>query len=1021
MDTVRALFVRSFPKQLTMEYLDSPHIRVYIHDPAKDMFYELEDLSVLFVIFQASKAPLPPALGYYGTLPAQYLPANRTQTLPHSSSMRNYSPTHTADRQKNMPPGGGGTLPPPKPQRSFQQALTPLGKTVRSTPPPTGPPPSIPSPRSGQPRPLVPIGSTMPISPERRHEPLGSYRAPPDRPYSVAGQATYHISPERRYDPSYHSSPERRSQQESGYLSSPERRVDHQRSFSGYSTSSSYEESLYGGSIYGTRSGSVTPVIDEEARLRMEYMERQLASLTGLVQKALTTGPPNKNQTPQQQQQQQLQQIPTKDNNQGKDGATINKEDRLPPGMKPSLLPKTTSQSAVIYDSREHVIPKEVHLTPEMYVQLRHLRKQTKDLRLEVRNLRRIAQAQSVTARDTVRETCVKIKTMLAQAQSGEDQVCAERLRVSREEDLYRQDVTRLEKDLTELETHVEELRSNVINRKCRVNMSDVEGMALVLSRASKTVADLKARFPNLQDSLKSVMAAEMEVVVREEKFLKEEPDRLETALRRCKKLTGTLVTLKRLASVQEQRHTGAHPTPEKSSSSEGNHSDGEVHTVKTIASDPHTVIHVPPGGHQRASENALDALLDELQTFTKPLEQPRDNIPGLLGPQRRLPSYPSAESPVRSPARSFAPSMPGQPEVTNSAFRAPATITSKLQVSESPGQRTVLSPSHSPVPDAKKPQPSSTSQDMIIRVAVNPGGNTKQTVIDGVEGTVTNPVAHKKAPPPPPPRTTSRSPLTSPTADSQEANVPGSPRDVVFGQLRSNSAPAGETDSSLKKSVGPRSVSRDEGMTQKEKEDEELLRTSAISEESIRRETLSSNSSSSESVNSQEGLQVSPAGGKMGADGGTPSKGSKKLGPPTPPRTRVDVLEQRHQELLRKQKLLQDQYTRLQQLQNSQILQRFSPSRSSASTPILNDLKKTGSESNILLKSALTPTPSSGSLTHLAGNAVQFNPKEMKSLQQQLAVVTTSSAPTTKAPAVPAKPTTASIQKTKIYETDIL
>lgn len=37
-----------------------------------------------------------------------------------------------------------------------------------------------------------------------------------------------------------------------------------------------------------------------------------------------------------------------------------------------------------------------------------------------------------------------------------------------------------------------------------------------------------------------------MEKVVREEKFLKEEPERLESALRRCKKLTGTLVTLKR-------------------------------------------------------------------------------------------------------------------------------------------------------------------------------------------------------------------------------------------------------------------------------------------------------------------------------------------------------------------------------------------------------------------------------------------------------------------------------------------
>ncbi|KAK0085595.1 hypothetical protein PV326_005862, partial [Microctonus aethiopoides] len=42
-DTVKALFVRSFPKQLTMEYLDSPDVKVYIHDSNKDMFYELED------------------------------------------------------------------------------------------------------------------------------------------------------------------------------------------------------------------------------------------------------------------------------------------------------------------------------------------------------------------------------------------------------------------------------------------------------------------------------------------------------------------------------------------------------------------------------------------------------------------------------------------------------------------------------------------------------------------------------------------------------------------------------------------------------------------------------------------------------------------------------------------------------------------------------------------------------------------------------------------------------------------
>lgn len=74
---------------------------------------------------------------------------------------------------------------------------------------------------------------------------------------------------------------------------------------------------------------------------------------------------------------------------------------------------------------------------------------------------------------------------------SGMDQ---ERVRLSREEDLYKQEMLRLEKDLSELESTVEELRGNVINRKTRVNMSDVENMALILSKSSKTVADLKLR-----------------------------------------------------------------------------------------------------------------------------------------------------------------------------------------------------------------------------------------------------------------------------------------------------------------------------------------------------------------------------------------------------------------------------------------------------------------------------------------------------------------------------------------------
>ena len=44
----------------------------------------------------------------------------------------------------------------------------------------------------------------------------------------------------------------------------------------------------------------------------------------------------------------------------------------------------------------------------------------------------------------------------------------------------------------SDLEFSVEELRNDVISRQCRVNMADVEGMALLLSNLTKQMADLK-------------------------------------------------------------------------------------------------------------------------------------------------------------------------------------------------------------------------------------------------------------------------------------------------------------------------------------------------------------------------------------------------------------------------------------------------------------------------------------------------------------------------------------------------
>ncbi|XP_065289116.2 coiled-coil domain-containing protein AGAP005037-like isoform X5 [Dermacentor albipictus] len=915
-DTVKALFVRSFPKQLTMEYLDSPHIRIYIHDPSKDMFYELEDLrdirdrSVIRIYEQdvndggvystydqdmsyfsepefdseyqnqhihRAKGGKSQGAGYYG-VPA-YPPQGRTQTLPHGATIRPFSP---APQERPKPsPGYSQTLPrgmtyssvalsPEKRQPGLLvTAAGPLGaapakpqRFYGQPPPPLRVASPLTSPRSPLPRPVPPPPRAL--SPDRGGGGLlaeAGYPPVVGAPFPAAGAPPGPYPPPtspRRYDlAGYPPADDRGRGGDPGY--SPEHRLDHTRSLPA-TFNSAYEEPFYGGdaaAAYGSRSGSATPIIDEEARMRVEYMERQLASLTGLVHKALAAGTsprqpshliptrdtdvaPEKDRSEeksvsfsdetldchkQRQHSPQPAEKPTKpaikglrshsisDDYSGVTSAIPDKDGRP---SKPAPPPKPASLSCAL-ESRQHSSSpaKEIHFNAEACSQLQLLRKQTKDLRLEVRNLRRMTQSQAVTAREMIRETCLKIKVMLAAVQVGEDQVCAERLRVSREEDLYRQDVTRLEKDLSDLESQVEELRGNVINRRCRVNMSNVESMALVLSRASKTVADLKARFPNLQESLKSVMGAEMEVVVREEKFLKEEPERLENALRRCKKLTGTLVTLKRLASVQEQRHTGAHSLPEKSASADGPYSDGEAHTARTCdaAGEPAggAASDSSKGSPAARSENALDALLDELQTFSKPADKRGGGRPH------------SADSPVR--ASSSASVGSGKP----------------------PSGATVI-------------------------------------VVDGPGGGVS-----KKTPPPPPPRTTSKSPVTSPTGPQRSRSEP----------VRTNALAAEDASSSSSGSSGGR------------------------------RDQLSSNSSSSESVNSQEGLQA---------------------------RSRQELLDSRHQELLRKQRQLQEQYARLQ------LLQRLSPPKP--------DLKKTGSESNILHKASLSlgsAGGASGSLTHLA------------------------------------------------------
>jgi len=101
------------------------------------------------------------------------------------------------------------------------------------------------------------------------------------------------------------------------------------------------------------------------------------------------------------------------------------------------------------------------------------------------------------------------------------------------------------------LEGDMEKVRISVVNKKRVENPQNLKELHEELTQLTKGLAEIKNRFHGLHDMLKIVMPDEIKIVNTEERFLKDEPQKLETLIGRCKVLSGTLFTLERLASVQ--------------------------------------------------------------------------------------------------------------------------------------------------------------------------------------------------------------------------------------------------------------------------------------------------------------------------------------------------------------------------------------------------------------------------------------------------------------------------------------
>lgn len=379
---------------------------------------------------------------------------------------------------------------------------------------------------------------------------------------------------------------------------------------------------------------------------------------------------------------------------------------------------------------------------------------------------------------------------------------------------------------------------------------------------------------------------------------------------------------------------------------------------------------HESPADPQQRPENALDALLDELQTFSRPGSQmghvssslsvhPGPNV--LLadigrasslressvtataggGGGTRAPSISdigrkgsvdsSSGTLTAVPASAVMVGLPGMAPSASGTLRRLHSYPSSSDTDTSPPIARLQALSLQEQQPSQQQQPTGIP---ILPQAFLPG---QKPPVPERNVELLQLASARRVPPPPPPRTSSRSPLASPT--SPQLPPRNHPCSLQSGNatLRRPATRGGKPPMALPPDTTATILSTTEPVSGDRSAPSSVAAPVHNSSSSQSSAVLStSNSSSCESVNSQEGLQ------------------SK--------RGRQEQLEQRHQELLRKQKALQEQYARLQQLQrNAAGLTTVPPA-----PPDL--LKKTGSESNLLAKMGLgLSAASSGSLTSLS------------------------------------------------------
>uniref|UniRef100_A0A3Q2P942 SRC kinase signaling inhibitor 1-like n=1 Tax=Fundulus heteroclitus TaxID=8078 RepID=A0A3Q2P942_FUNHE len=295
-----------------------------------------------------------------------------------------------------------------------------------------------------------------------------------------------------------------------------------------------------GGDGGGGTGGFGSPLIgnESETRERMEAMEKQIASLTGLLQRVLTRAP--EAESPEK--------LETASDCSGNDRKYSLSAPTLTPSAPLALMPPPCS------GANQPVAVSRM----QMQLHLQGLQQNTNALRKQLSQLRNMQLENQDSVLSLLRQTESELSLMMLDAmRPQEDPLQRQRLLVEEERLKYLNQEELLIQQLHDLEKSVEELQRNSSVNHGLVTEQEVEQKSKELRMLGETLTELKNQFPSLQSKMRVVLRVEVEAV----KFLKEEPQRLEALLKRCNTMTDALSTLRRQVSE------GVWKTPEDLSS----------------------------------------------------------------------------------------------------------------------------------------------------------------------------------------------------------------------------------------------------------------------------------------------------------------------------------------------------------------------------------------------------------------------------------------------------------------------